>query len=198
MVTPDPPVTSQGFFLCFELEAAQQPPLCVFPSPALQVYTLNRNPELSMRSGAGRSRSSPAGPVRFNRGGRMWETTEGACLEFNSLSVTTHPWAQHPTSEGGVINFLQVWGCGGPQAPRWGSGGLGECVSDPVPVAVGELMCPAQDPSRCLRLNVEGRGRWGGRGSSGEAGAHLGLRSHPYLRMRTTHVSLTQGHLCTM
>lgn len=54
-------------------------------------------------------------------------------------------------------------------------------ISDPVLMAVGVLMCPAQAPSQCLQLCSAARGGKAGR----EAGVHLGLRPSCPLRMRT-------------
>ena len=92
----------------FLLEAAKQCPLCVFPSPALQVYTLNINCECETQEAGG----AHTGPVRFNRGERtqVWNH-RGSHLEFNSLlSPDLPPGPElHRDSDGGKnSSILQV------------------------------------------------------------------------------------------
>ena len=100
----------------FLLEAAKQCPLCVFPSPALQVYTLNINCECETQEAGG----AHTGPVRFNRGERtqVWNH-RGSHLEFNSLHLEFNSLLSpdlslgpelHRNSDGGKnSSFLQVW-----------------------------------------------------------------------------------------
>ena len=65
-------------------------------------------------------------------------------------------------------------------------------ISDPLLMAVGVLMCPAQAPSQCLQLCSAARGGKAGR----EAGVHLGLRPSCTLRMRTNVCQHLSGHPC--
>lgn len=53
VLIPDLCVTSQVFSFVFLLKAAKQCPLCMFPSPALQVYMLNVNWECENQEAGG-------------------------------------------------------------------------------------------------------------------------------------------------
>ena len=80
----------------------------MFPSPALQVYTLNINCECETQEAGG----AHTGPVRFNRGERtqVWNH-RGSHLEFNSLLSPDLPLGPelHRDSDGGKnSSILQV------------------------------------------------------------------------------------------
>ena len=99
-------------------------------------------------------------------------------------SAPGHPVAQglkkrHRDSEGRKTQVSCR--CGTLPSPGLWMGSL-VGISDPLLMAMGVLMCPAQAPSQCLQLCSAARGGKAGR----EAGVHLGLRPSCPLRMRTS------------